>query len=371
MKYLLDNPHDFTFDEVYDDYKDHVDEPTPVMNTDTPPLEIPESIADFHKAYNIYKLSDHSLSQFVVESLLSSGFREQILNRFSHKDNFEELPGHVYFMIAMDMCLASALVDIDGAKAHFKEFSLASYPGKNAATFSVVALKLIRIMKGAYSINIKIGCKILCKVDHTQSDYFNRKIYRFLDTTCAMESKYLCKDPKTMTTDADYAQYGPIGLCGLISKTYGDIYKEGDWPAVSATKKSPVANLTIPSPLSSPDTSSTGSLSSSNTSLTSQATNASQVTSTPSPSSSMPTPAPSSAEKETKAKCEALNKKFVWKYIKPIDENKQLTDSAGTTWYFCAKCACKFTKTHGFYNRTHSTKDHKEKPSSLSSSSGS
>ena len=89
----------------------------------------------------------------------------------------------------MDTCLASASVDIDGAKAHFKELTLASYQGENVAAFSVVALKLIKIMKGAYAIDIKIGSKLLRKVDHTQSDYFNRKIHGFLDTTRTMESK--------------------------------------------------------------------------------------------------------------------------------------------------------------------------------------
>ena len=237
MTYLLDNPHDLTCDEVHADYKDRVKQLVPVMTTDTTPVETPESIAARHKSYDIYELSDRSLSRLAVESLLSSGFREQILNRFSHEDNFDELPGQVYFMMAMDTCLASASVDIDGAKAHFKELSLDSYPGENVAAFSVVALKLIKIMKGAYAIDIKIGSKLLRKVDHTQSDYFNRKIHGFLDTTRAMESKYLFKDPKTMTTDTDYAEYGPIGLCGLISKTYGDLYKEGDWPTVSATKK--------------------------------------------------------------------------------------------------------------------------------------
>lgn len=209
-------------------------------------------------------------------------------------------------MMAMDTCLASALVDIDGAKAHFKDLTLASYPGENVAAFSVVALKLINIMKGAYAIDIKIGSKLLRKVDHTQSDYFNQKIHGFLDTTRTMESKYLFKDPKTMTTDADYAQYGPIGLCGLISKTYGDIYKEGDWPAVSDTKKSPVANLTILSAPSFPDTSSTSSSSLSDISLTLQATNASWGTSTPSSSTPVATPL-TLTDKEAKAKREARN----------------------------------------------------------------
>lgn len=66
-------------------------------------------------------------------------------------------------------------------------------------------------------------------------------------------------------------------------------------------------------------------------------------------------------------------RKHAWKYVNPTDENQTLVDAKGTTWYFCAKCVCKFTKTKGFYNKTHSTKDHKAKfsPSSASSSDSS
>ena len=176
MKYLLEHPYDFTYDEVHDDYKARLVEPAAVMDATNSTIETPESQTACHKAYNIYELSDHSLSRLAVESLLSSGFWEQILNRFLHKPNFEVLPGQVYFMMAMDMCLASASVDIDGAKDRFKDISLASYLGENVAAFSVVALKLIKIMNATYAIDIKIDSKLLRKVDHTQCNYFNRKV---------------------------------------------------------------------------------------------------------------------------------------------------------------------------------------------------
>ena len=47
-----------------------------------------------------------------------------------------------------------------------------------------------------------------------------------------------------------------------------------------------------------------------------------------------------------------------WRYIHPMDENST-TIVNWTTYYFYKHCVCKFTKTQGFYNRTHSTKGHK------------
>ena len=75
-----------------------------------------------------------------------------------------------------------------------------------------------------------------------------------------MESKYLLKDPKLLLNDPQYPTYGPMGLCRLISKEYGHIYKDGDWPVIADTMSKPDANL---SPVSStqeptPSSASTG-----------------------------------------------------------------------------------------------------------------
>ena len=50
-------------------------------------------------------------------------------------------------------------------------------------------------------MDVKTGSKLLRKIQHTQSDYFNRKIHTFLDVVRAMESKYLLKDPKLLQSD--------------------------------------------------------------------------------------------------------------------------------------------------------------------------
>ena len=53
MKYLLDNPHDFTFDNVHNNYKACVVEPAKVMDTTDSTVKTPASIAACHKAYNM------------------------------------------------------------------------------------------------------------------------------------------------------------------------------------------------------------------------------------------------------------------------------------------------------------------------------
>jgi hypothetical protein len=58
------------------------------------------------------------LSRLIVESLLTQAFREKLEIRFSHYNNFDELPGRIIFMMTLDTCNASAEMDIDEAKEH-------------------------------------------------------------------------------------------------------------------------------------------------------------------------------------------------------------------------------------------------------------
>ena len=179
MKALLDSPHDFTFDEVTDEYKRRLTEPHPVL--DTGGSETPESVIDRFKTFDEYELADRSLSRLCVECLVSTNFREKVIHRFSHLTDFEVLPGQLYFMMIFDTCMASASVDIGGAITQFTSLSLSSFPGENIASFSIAALKLIKIMNTAYSMDVKTGSKLLRKIQHTQSDSFNQKTHTFLD----------------------------------------------------------------------------------------------------------------------------------------------------------------------------------------------
>lgn len=216
MVFLLNNPYDFTLEEVTTEYEGQLNKPDKVLKDGSTTDETDASILNRFKAFDVYELSDLSLSRLCVECLLLDGFRENIINRFSHLPLFDDLPGQVYLMMVLDTCLASASVDVDGANQQFNALSLSSFPGENISAFSLAALKLLKVMKTAYAMDVKTGSKLLRKVSHTQCDYFNRTIHGFLDTTRSMESKFLLKDPKLLHADPDYPTYGPVGLCSLI-----------------------------------------------------------------------------------------------------------------------------------------------------------
>ena len=201
MKLLLDCPHDFTLEEVTKEYKLCLSLPDPVYDSSTT-TETTESKINCFRTYDEYELADRSLSRLCVECLVSANFREKVIHRYSHLADFDVLPGQLYFMMIFDTCMASASVDVGGAITQFTNLSLSSFPGENIASFSITALKLIKIMNTAYSMDVKTGSKLLLKIQHTQSDYCNRKIHTFLDIVRTMESKYLLKDPKLLEKDS-------------------------------------------------------------------------------------------------------------------------------------------------------------------------
>ena len=50
------------------------------------------------------------------------------------------------------------------------------------------------------------------------------------------------RNPILMTKDPKYKEYGPVALCALLQKTYGDATKRpGEWPALAS--QIPQANL--------------------------------------------------------------------------------------------------------------------------------
>ena len=83
------------------------------------------------------------LSRTVVESLLTDTFQEKIEIRFSHRDDFETLPGSCLFMMAMETCNALVFHAIVGAKKKIDSLDLNSYPGENVTDFASEAQRLI------------------------------------------------------------------------------------------------------------------------------------------------------------------------------------------------------------------------------------
>jgi hypothetical protein len=153
---LLDDYHVFTVEEVIFKHGSRK-EPEPAKILDSSRLETSESRKSRFHCYNDYEFDDIALSCLVVELLLTQSFREKLEVRFSHFDKFDELPGHIIFMMILDTCNASVKMDIESAKGPFKGLKLKSFPGENVANLATSALKYIKIMRGDYAIDVTIG----------------------------------------------------------------------------------------------------------------------------------------------------------------------------------------------------------------------
>jgi hypothetical protein len=80
-----------------------------------------------HESYDSIERDDFQLSRGVVESFFSESFQEKIEIRFSHREDFELLPGYCLFMMALETCNASVFHDVEGAKKKLKALDLNSY----------------------------------------------------------------------------------------------------------------------------------------------------------------------------------------------------------------------------------------------------
>ena len=143
--------------------------------------ETPASFVKRFREYDTYELDDIVFSRLVVESCISARLRVEVETRFSHMNDFDDLPGQVYFMLVLDTCHASAASDIEEAKDSFKSLQLASYAGENIAALSTAALKCIKIMQTGYALDYNLGTDLLSKVTSTSCEYFNRTIYSKFD----------------------------------------------------------------------------------------------------------------------------------------------------------------------------------------------
>ena len=115
---LLSFSHLFELQNVIEEYESRILQHDPVLEANGDETKI--SVAVRIRQYDVYKLFDQALSRLVVESLLSASFREVIKTQFSHYENFDDLPGQIYFMMILDACNTSAAIDIEGAEKSFK-----------------------------------------------------------------------------------------------------------------------------------------------------------------------------------------------------------------------------------------------------------
>jgi len=161
MTSILKESHAYTGNEVIAEYEDRLTEPNSIINDEG--KETDESVLARYKAYDEFELNDLLLSRIMVESLLSTLFREKLDTMFSHLRDYDELPGQVIFMMTLEACNASANLDVEGAKQSFNDLKLESFPGENVEAFATEALRLLKIMNGDYAMPLHTGSQLLKK----------------------------------------------------------------------------------------------------------------------------------------------------------------------------------------------------------------
>ena len=355
MVYLLDDPHAFSIDQIIAEFNlRSADPPPPVV--DAQGDETDDSIAARFPFYDDYEHFDIGLSRLAVESLVHPVLRSTVVTRYDHYDNFESLPGQVYFMFVLDACHASVSLDISSAATSLEEMVLSSFPGQNINDFATEALRHIKMMQHGWSIPFNTGSKLIFKTTKTDSEYFNRQMFALLDRVKEMERT--CGEagnPQELTRHRDYPTLGPIGICSTMQTAYGELIKSNEWVATSGTmpesnfagaiiekRRNPdnktchICGSVFHFANNCPDRSSAGSgidSKSNSGSISDLGSNSDKPKEPNSPSNS-------------------------WRFTAPTDGSTTLTRN-NITYYWCGVCRCRRTSRVGFWNRTHTTANHK------------
>jgi hypothetical protein len=88
-------------------------------------------------------------------------------------------------------------------------------------------------MKSGYALPIRVGSKLLTKCTKTECEYFNRKVFDRLDKVKDMEDKYKLADPDSITNDAGYHEYGPIGVIVWAQNIHSKFLADQEWPGLA------------------------------------------------------------------------------------------------------------------------------------------
>ena len=361
MLSIVDEPQHFTVNSVTTEHEVRMEPPMDEISAITGvPLQ---HIVDRNfKKYDEYELADIYMSRLAVEALISRALETRIEIRFGHVIDFDDLPGQVYLMMILEICNASADLDIEAATDALDGLKLSTYPGEDIEGFATEAQRLIRVMQGGYALPYSTGSNLISKVTKTQCAYFNRTMFNYLDEVREMEDKVgASRDPRTLTLDPDYSRLSPMALCGILQEQYTKMRKRPNgWPALSS--KLPEGNWVDtgdrrcyvcgdPDHLAPQCPKREAKKSDDDTDAKPKGNGGSGAPAKPKPDA-IPPPAPQ------------MLKAATWKYISPKDENQKVVmqDDKGEdlVFYWCSKCRCRKTGQVGFYTR-HSTARHVDK----------
>lgn len=179
MTFLIKNSHLFTIEDVTIEHNSRMNEPA-IVN-DAPGIETNESKEARFCCYDDHDKYDIALSKMAIESLITLLLREAVSTRFLHINDFDNLPGQIYFMMILETCNISISMDITDAEKSFNDLKLSDYPGENVSALTTDTLKYIKIMNEAYSLPLHTGSKLFKKVSKKASEYFNRTNFSYLD----------------------------------------------------------------------------------------------------------------------------------------------------------------------------------------------
>ena len=357
MIFLPDHAHKITVQNVIDEHNSRMLEPSAVNEVDSSGnptnVETVSSKLNRFKCYDQYELTDITLSRLLVDCLISSGLRLQVMTRFRHDTEFENYPGSVYLMMILEVVNASTSLDITQAIASFTVLALVDYPGENISTFVDEALRLIHIMDCAYALPYQLGSQLLEKLDSTSSNYFNMQVQQMLFEARKMEDSVgPVSDPKSLTAHTSYQEFGPIGLCSALQTLYAGLLKSNSWPALASS---------IPESNNAPSYSvvdnAVNSSARNNGNDDSNGNNRNDAN----PNNN----GGSNGNPNNPTRSPIMLSSKVWKYLKPADLD-QCIEVNGSTYYWCGKCVCRNTSKVGLYNLTHSTSQHRRSPAASS-----
>ena len=354
MKYLPDHPHFFTVQDVIDVHVLRMTEPPMVTTTlaDGTVEETEASVLDRFVSYDKFEKFDIAISRRVIQALIASPIQDKIRIKFSHDPLFRTYPGSVYLMMALDVCNTSSSLEISLATQEFQALSLDNYGGQNIDDFATEAQRLIKIMSMGYALPYKTGSTLLSKVDATESNYFNQKVHGWQSIVKEMErSVGPNQNPKQLEKHPSYAKYSPLRLCALLQTEYGLLLESEEWPAASSTR--PEGNVGADNGILNPNGRKCYRCGS-RYHLANDST-CPEARDTPAEENSNPTPPAMNGNSTNTSNPPGSN---AWKYIKPADEDQKVTMN-GMDFFFCGKCRCRRTGKVGFYNRTHSTSQHR------------
>jgi hypothetical protein len=72
------------------------------------------------------------------------------------------------------------------------------------------------------------------KCTKTECEYFNRKVFDRLDRVKDMEDKYKLADPASISNDAGYHEYGPIGVITWAQTIHSKFLTAHEWPGLAS-----------------------------------------------------------------------------------------------------------------------------------------